>query len=74
MKVIGQQAKRVNLPVRLRARLAKGGQENLPVHVVRKYGLPPVAAIHHMIDRLFIFHFHLARHGAKTTTPLELCQ
>ena len=56
MKVMAHEAIRVDLPAGFRAGFAQSVQKPLPVRVILENGLPPVPAIHDMIDRPGIFH------------------
>jgi hypothetical protein len=62
MKVIGHQAKGVNLPAGLFAGLAQRFQEPAPVLVILKDGLAPVAPIHDVVNRPRILNSQFAPH------------
>ena len=51
VKMIAHQAVRMHLPAGLLTGLAQRFQQPLPVRVVGEDGFPPVAAIHHMVNR-----------------------
>src|SRR5208337_4223324 len=72
MKMVAHQAIGPDPPIRLGGDLAQSGQKQLTVLVVLEYVLPPVAAIHHMINRTRIFHSQLARHPA-TLSKIPRC-
>ena len=55
VKVVAHQAIRVHLPAGLLTGRRQRLQQPLPVLVIPKDRLPPVAPIHHMIDRPWIF-------------------
>ncbi len=65
MKMIEHEAERMHPPTRLGARLPQRPNEPLPVLIVPEYRLPPVPAIHDMIDRSGIFHSELPRHAQQ---------
>jgi len=49
MKMVAHQAKGMNLPARLGASLAEGGQKKLPIWVLPENFLASIPAIHHMV-------------------------
>ena len=57
------------LPASLCARLCQRLQQPLPVLVILKDGLSPVAPIHHMIDRPRILNAHLPSHAPRLWEP-----
>ena len=65
VKMIGHQAKGLNLPSRLGATLRQRFEEQRPVSVIQKNSLTPVAAIHHMINRAGKLDSQLASHAAN---------
>ncbi len=46
---------RVNLPTGLSAGFAQGGHETLPVFFIQEDGFTPIPAIHHLVNRTFVF-------------------
>ena len=64
VEVIAHQAPRMDLPVHFLARVAQGFQEQLPVAVVQENGLPPIAAVHDVVNRTRILHSELPGHSA----------
>ena len=68
---IEHQAIRVNLPLRLGADFAQGGDEPLSVKVILKNPLTPIPAIHHMINRAGILNPQLPWHpsGLSLSPP-----
>ena len=54
----------MHLPAGPGANLTQGGDEPLAVKVIFEDRLPPVPAIHHMINRTGIFNPHLTWHVA----------
>ena len=64
MKMIGHQAEGMHLPARFQARLPQRLQEQAPILVGAENGLPPVTAIHHMINRPGIFEPQFSSHAA----------
>jgi|GEM_PF-7096097 hypothetical protein len=51
-----------------------GPQEILPVHIIQKNVLPPVATAPHMVNGSGISRRHFARHGNPFSGSLELSQ
>ena len=63
MKMIPHQAERVDLPARLRARLAEGGEETALILLILENRFLPIPATHHVINRPWIFDPQFARHA-----------
>ena len=74
MKVIGHEAERVHLPIRLGARLAQRLDETLPVGVVFEDRFAAIAPIHDVIDRAGILHSKFARHEVERGELRQNCQ
>src|SRR5439155_27054886 len=74
MKVIEHQTPGMHLPVRLATALAQGAQKQFAILVIPEDRLPPIPAIHHVIDRSRIFYSQLARHAPTllTTTLVSM--
>jgi hypothetical protein len=51
-----------------------GPQEILPVRIIQKNVLPPVATAHHMVNGPVTFHSHFDRHGNSFTRSLDHSQ
>ncbi len=64
-KMIGQEDVGVNLPARFGTSLAQRLDEALAIRIVLEDRLPPVPAIHDVIDRAGIFDSQLAGHAGK---------
>ena len=65
VKMVGHQTEGMHLPVRFAAAFAQGFQKAFPVGIILEYRLPPVAPVHHMINRPFIFQSKFACHRAE---------
>ena len=63
MKIVPHQAERVDLPAGLRARLAEGGEETALILLILENRFLPIPAIHHVIDRPWIFDSQFVRHA-----------
>src|ERR1039457_6989774 len=74
VKVVAHEAIRVHLPTGLLARLRERLQQPLPVLVILEDGLPPVAPIHHVIDRPRILDAQLPSHAPRLALPLPFSQ
>jgi hypothetical protein len=72
--MIPHQTTGVNLPVGLRARLGQLGEKQLPIRVVAEDRFPPVAAIHHVINRAGILNAELACYVSKSGRTKEMSQ
>src|SRR6266404_5105335 len=72
MKMIAHQTIRMYLPIGLAARFGQRSQKEFPVSCIPKNSFPPVAAIHHVVNRPFILHSELSCHVHKTTCRLIL--
>jgi hypothetical protein len=64
-----QQAAGMHLPAGLLAGLRERLQKSLPVLVIGKNAFPPVAAIHHVIDRGSILNAQLPSRASRVTKP-----
>ena len=74
MKVIKHQTPGMHLPVRLATALAQGEQKQFPILLIPEDRLPPIPAMHHVIDGPRIFDSQLARHppSVPTTNPVSM--
>src|SRR5664280_1078534 len=64
MKMVAHQVIRMHLPAGLDTCLAKRCQKTVPVRVAKKYGLPPVPTVHHVVDSPRILHPQFPPHPA----------
>ncbi len=62
------------LEPRLLARFRQRPEKIVPVHILQKNALAPVATAHHMVNGTSIFHSHFARHANKTTAAFHEMQ
>src|ERR1035438_7001665 len=74
VKVVAHEAIRMHLPAGLLTRLRERLQEPLPVLVILENGLPPVAPIHHVINRPRILDAQLPSHPPRLALPLPFSQ
>jgi hypothetical protein len=71
MKMIRQEAIRVDLPAALAARLGQGFQKAAPILTVVKDGFPSVPTVHDVVNRAGILNSQLARHATGIITKLS---
>ena len=74
VKVIAHEAIRMHLPTSLLTRLRERLQQPLLVLVILEDGLPPVAPVHHVINRPRILDAQLPSHAPTLTSPVLLGQ
>jgi hypothetical protein len=74
MKMIGHEAERMHLPVRLGASLAQCLNETFTVSIVFENGFPTIASIHYVVNRAGILHSKFARHAAERRQWRRNCQ
>ena len=74
MIMIAHQAIGVNLPIGFLARFGQGLQEILPVHVIEKNILAPVAAAHDVIQGAGILDAPFAGHRAQSAAKISAGQ
>jgi len=53
----------MHLPARLLAGLGQGLDEIMPIHIIQKDLIPPVATAHEMIEGTWVLDAQPARHG-----------
>ena len=67
VKMVAHQAIGMHLEAGLLAGLRQGLEKILPVHVIQKNVLTPVAAAHHMVNGARILNSQFSRHGSHST-------
>ncbi len=65
MEVVGQEAKGVDLPLRLGASLTEAVKESLAVLIIGEDGLAAITAVHDVIDGARVFQAQLASHADR---------
>jgi hypothetical protein len=75
--MVAHQAIRRHLKTGFVAGFGQGFEKILPVHIIPKEVLPPVAPAHDVVNGPSIFHSHFSRHGtnnAFSTDPPQANQ
>jgi hypothetical protein len=71
-KMVSHQAPGVHFPPALIKSLPQTPREKLPVLISADNVLPPIAAIHHVVDRSFEFDSGLSRQGPNVSLSLRV--
>jgi hypothetical protein len=71
--LIAHETVAMHLPASLSAGLAQGLQESVPVFVIHEDVLPPVAAVHDMINGIRILNARFSSHGGQRKSKADDC-
>ena len=67
MKVVGHQAVRVHLKIRLETRFGHCFEEILSIDFIEENVFAPISSAHHMVNRSRILNADFSWHGLTTT-------